>query len=170
MAQLNQAVIDTMGPIVRTMTQFYERSKANPLLGPHTETTQEKIAKRQCVHRIEQNGKWEMAVRKTPEGCMCEACGRRLNIDLDENAVKTLISAIEIIDGLVLLAPQQGLDANCIKALIATKVMLSGVATIQQSLNKFSNLENAARNGAGGGSANIVANYDTPDPRITGIM
>lgn len=168
--EMHPAVRETLGPIIADVTRIYNRNKVYPMFGPHNEPEQDKIIKRQCVHRIEdENGQWRMAVEKTADGYICKACGRRINMDFNKEAVDTLVKAIEIIDGLVLFAPQQGLTADPIRNLIATKVALSGVASLQQSLNQFVTLENAA-NGGAGGSANIVDNYDTPDPRITGAM
>jgi hypothetical protein len=168
--EMHPAVRETLGPIIADVTRIWNRNKVYPMFGPHNEPEQDKVIKKSCVHRIEdERGQWRMAVKKVGEDWICEACGRKINMNFDKNAVDTLMKAIEVLDGLVLFGPQQGLMADPIRTIISAKVALHGIATLQQSLNQFVTLENAA-NGGAGGSANIVANYDTPDPRITSAL
>lgn len=163
--QIHPAVRAVMEPIIDQMTQISMRNKMYPEVGKHNEPEAEKQIKRRCVHWIkDQNGEISMPIEKVGDKYRCTACGRPINLNFNEESVETLVKAIEIIDGLVMLAPQMKIMAGPLQSLISIKEVLPLVATLQQQFNEFVKRDDSANAASG----SLTGDYHTPD-RFTSI-
>lgn len=153
--------------IVDNMTRIYNRQKTYPLYNTQNEPEIEKQIKRTCVHLIKDDrGDYKMPIRRSEDGdFICEACGRKINIKFDQDAVKKIMDAIEVIDGLTLFATTHGLLLEPIKTLISVKAALPGIATIEAQWNEFAKRDTAMN---GTNVSNLTGDYHTPE-RFTNI-
>ena len=174
---LQPNVIALFKPIVDAMTQIQQQQKLYPQVGPHNEPEAVKAMKRRCVHMVwidkripdpnninynYQNTSETMTIaakRKKNGELVCQACGRTLNTTYDETAVNTIMAAIQVIDGLVLMGAANNLDAEALRALISVKELLPGVAMLQAELNDY--IRRDTQNAQA--ETNIVEIYETPE-------
>ena len=154
-------------PIVDNMTRIYSRQQTFPMYNPQNEPDVEKQIKRTCVHLIKDDrGDYKMPIRRNESGeYICEACGRKINIKFDKEAVDKIVNAIEVIDGLVLFATTNGLLVEPVKTLISVKQCLPGIATLQATFNEFAKKDSQVNSTFG---SNLAADYHTPE-RYTSI-
>ena len=158
--KLHPSVRTIIEPIIDEMTRIYNRNKTFPAYGPHNETDQEKLIKRKCVHMIKnESGDITIPIKRHDGDFICEACGRKVNTLFDQHAVDTLMKAIEVLDGLVVFAPQQGLMAPPLQTLISCKEVLPGIAQIQQQFNEFVKRDEQTAEA----NRSIVSDYHTPE-------
>lgn len=144
-------------PIVYEMTRINIAQKTNPIIGSHNEPEYVKETKKKCVHIVFENGEYKLATEKNADGkLVCTACGRVINTKFDDNAVKTLTDAIEVINQLLLFGMLNGLRAEPIEALISLKSMLPAASKLLKELNEYVKRDNASANDA----SNIGAEYN----------
>lgn len=162
--KIHPSVRATLAPIVSQMTRIYNRNRVYPMVGPHNESEVDKIMKRRCVHFIEdEHGEWRMAVKKNANGeHICEACGRKINIKFDQEAVDAIMKTIEILDGLAIFAPTQGLMAEPLQTIISVKEVLPAIAKLQSEFNEFVKRDEMNGSVGGGLGGGIVDSYNTP--------
>ena len=166
--QIHPAVRALMEPIIDQMTQINMRNKMYPQVGPHNEPEAEKVIKRRCVHFIKNsNGELTMPVEKIDGEYICTACGRKLNLSFNDDAVKTIMKAIEVIDGLVMMAPTMKIYAGPLQTLISLKEVLPLVAKLQSDFNEFVKRDDSAN----AASTSLTSDYHTPErfSSITGM-
>ena len=170
MAQIHPAVRAVMEPIIDQMTQIYLRNKMYPQVGKHNEPEAEKQLKRRCVHYIkDNNGEIYMPIEKIGDSeYVCKACGRRINLTFNQESVDAIMKTIEVIDGLVMLAPQMKLMAQPLQSLISIKELLPLVANLQSDFNEFIKRDDSVNAASG----SLTADYQTPErfSSITGYM
>ena len=164
--QIHPAVRAVMEPIIDQMTQIYLRNKMYPQVGQHNEPEAEKQIKRRCVHYIKDaNGELIMPIEKTGDKeFICKACGRKVNLNFNEDSVQAIMRTIEVLDGLVMLAPQMKIMAQPLQSLISIKELLPLVAKLQAEFNEFIKRDDSAN----AASSSLTADYHTPD-RFTSI-
>lgn len=169
--KIHPSIRAELTPIVDEMTRIYNRNKTNPMMGPHNESEYDKMIKRRCVHYVkDEHDEWRIAVKKNGDDYICEACGRKVNIKFDQTAVDSIMKTIEVLDGLALFAPAQGLLAPPLQTIISVKEVLPMCAKIQAEFNEFVKRDDAANGAGGGGQAGgIVSDYNTPQ-RFSGLI
>lgn len=170
---IHPAIRAELTPIVDEMTRIYNRQKVYPMVGPHNESEHDKMMKRQCVHYIKgDNDEWKIAVKKVGNDHICEACGRKVNIQFDQTATDALLKSIEVLDGLALFGPMRGLMVEPLRAIISVKQVLPGLVQLQSEFNEFVKRDDANGNSNGGFGGNIVSDYNTPQrfSSITGTV
>jgi hypothetical protein len=161
MAQIHPAVRAIMEPTIDQMTQITLRNKMYPQVGKHNEPEAEKQIKRRCVHYIKDtNGEIYMPIEKVGEHeYICKACGRKVNLAFNQESVDTIMKTIEIIDGLVMLAPQMKLMAEPLQSLISIKELLPLVADLQAQFNDFIKKDDSSNSA----TASLTGDYKTPE-------
>jgi hypothetical protein len=173
MIQIHPSIRPIIDPIVDRMTNIYNRKRMQPECGPHTESDADKFFQRRCVHMIkDDHNEYRIPIIKQGDDYICEACGRRINAKFDEAAVKKIIDAIEVIDGLTVFAPMKGLMGTPLQNLISVKSILPEIAKLDKEFNEFVKRDDSTANANGVIGGDLVRDYNTPArfSSITGMV
>jgi len=161
--RIHPSVDAVIKPIIYEMTKIDIAQTTDPIIGSsRNEPEQVKEIKKRCVHIIYDKGNFRLAVHKDAHGdYVCRACGRKINAQFDETAVKKITDAIEVINQLLLFGMLNGLKAEPIDTLISLKATLPAAAQLMKELNEYIKRDNkAAENAASLGSEfNIPSQY-----------
>lgn len=185
--QIHPAMRAIIDPTIDQMTQITLRNKMFPECGKHNESDAEKQIKRTCVHWIRDtsviNGRminggyivddlekgdiYPCVEKINDHEYICKACGRKINVAFDQDSVNAILKTIEVLDGLVMLAPQMHLKPEVMQALISIKSNLPLVAEVQANFNEFIRKDDSNTSAAN----SLTSDYQTPERynNITGM-
>lgn len=132
-------------PIVYDMTRIEITQRTNPIIGTNNEPDYVKEIKKQCVHIIFEDNEFRLATRKNKDGkLVCSACGRTINTEFNEEAVKKITDCIEVLNQVLLFGMLNGLRAEPIKTIISVKKTLPAIAALAKELNEYVAKEKAS--------------------------
>lgn len=109
-------VLDALRPSADAIIDVVNADKNKPLYGNVQHDYGYNVKKARCVHRMAMSDNQysgyvtlKRYVRQTKDGLVCDLCGAKIRSEFNDDMIKDIEKALEVIDALVTFGPDLGL-------------------------------------------------------------